>query len=1038
MSSATPPSPALPLDELLTHAGWAQRLARRLVEDAAAADDVVQELWLAALRRPPQADRPLRPWIARVVRRLAGRRQRGELRREWREERARASAERAGGEPADEVVARAEAHQRLGEAVLTLAEPLRQTVLWCYFDGLSPTQIAARQGVPAGTVRWRLAEARRLLRARLEAGSDGDRRAWCRALLPLAAWSPGARAAAGVLLTTSLGGLLTMKTFVQVLGALALLLFAWLASGTVVRVVPAPTPESADDAAARATIDPSRDDPAPGRSEVPGAAPPGGPVAPAAADAPALAAPTVVRARFVDPVGRAVAGVRLACDDLPGDLAARSDADGRVELSVPGSPAASAALVATHVDFARIARSVVLAPGTHVDLGTLRLEPGAAVSGRVIDETGRPVAGADVRVAGHGPDIDVGGGLRMASQDRTGAASDTSDDDGRFRLDGLARGGLQVVAELGSSTDRDWLRGSVELALDGGELRGVELRVAPPVDPRRRIRIQVREPAGAPVRWAMVRLEDGWRSTTGTTADERGEVFWHPAGAGPFRVVVTDPGDRYAPLAIEDVQAGADLEARFSPPRALALELRSPRGPVTEAVEVVVRGLPDSALGAMFGGPDSGELLQSLREVPAEGTVALRVPATAFVVSVRAPGHRAARIGPLAPAAVGARLAVALEPCATVAGRVVAGGMPVAGAELTLHRRARFRTEIDGFPVWLDPAPLDRALTGADGRYELTWRDDVAVCVRAVADGFAVAESEELPVGAVADAVELRLDQGGVLEGRAAAGAGPTVGISRGDGFARSARVDADGRYRFERVQPGRYRVRLMAVEQQPGQQFATSLPLPPHRVVPTDCEVFAGATTVFDLASGAAGSAALDLRVRVGGRSLAGARVEVAASATPVGDAPQSWAHGTLDAAGSARLEHLAAGPHRVVVEHAGLRIEAEVALQDGVVRADLDWPATGTVVVADVPDADVRATWVAPFAFLRCDPGGATVRFALDGAGAVTLRDVPAGAAALERAPKQDELVESARSGAPLDVVRVRSFEVAAGARTDVAFPR
>ena len=52
---------------LLAHAAWLRRLARSLVGDGAAADDLVQETWVAALRRPPAEDRPVRPWLRRVL-----------------------------------------------------------------------------------------------------------------------------------------------------------------------------------------------------------------------------------------------------------------------------------------------------------------------------------------------------------------------------------------------------------------------------------------------------------------------------------------------------------------------------------------------------------------------------------------------------------------------------------------------------------------------------------------------------------------------------------------------------------------------------------------------------------------------------------------------------------------------------------------------------------------------------------------------------------------------------------------------------------
>ena len=38
-------------EEMLEHSGWVRALARALVRDAATADDIAQETWLAALRR---------------------------------------------------------------------------------------------------------------------------------------------------------------------------------------------------------------------------------------------------------------------------------------------------------------------------------------------------------------------------------------------------------------------------------------------------------------------------------------------------------------------------------------------------------------------------------------------------------------------------------------------------------------------------------------------------------------------------------------------------------------------------------------------------------------------------------------------------------------------------------------------------------------------------------------------------------------------------------------------------------------------------
>ena len=62
------PDSPVTFDDLLAHRGWVRALARRLVGDASRADDVEQEVWLTALRRPPTHARSLRAWIGRVVR----------------------------------------------------------------------------------------------------------------------------------------------------------------------------------------------------------------------------------------------------------------------------------------------------------------------------------------------------------------------------------------------------------------------------------------------------------------------------------------------------------------------------------------------------------------------------------------------------------------------------------------------------------------------------------------------------------------------------------------------------------------------------------------------------------------------------------------------------------------------------------------------------------------------------------------------------------------------------------------------------------
>lgn len=57
-----------------------------------------------------------------------------------------------------------ERDQKLHEAVEALSEKIRETVKMHYFEGLSVAEIAERQCLPTGTVKWRLSEGRRQLR----------------------------------------------------------------------------------------------------------------------------------------------------------------------------------------------------------------------------------------------------------------------------------------------------------------------------------------------------------------------------------------------------------------------------------------------------------------------------------------------------------------------------------------------------------------------------------------------------------------------------------------------------------------------------------------------------------------------------------------------------------------------------------------------------------------------------------------------------------------------------------------------------------
>ncbi len=155
--------------KLLKHEAFVRRIASFLLKDPNDVDDVTQDLWVRALQREETDSRSLRAWLTSTMRSMVGNRKRGAGRRAAHER----SASVCEGLPCpmDEWTLR----QEVVTAVLALDEPFRSTIVWAYGEGLSPSQIAQRQGIPVGTVRSRLHRAHGKLRQVLASDDDGHR-----------------------------------------------------------------------------------------------------------------------------------------------------------------------------------------------------------------------------------------------------------------------------------------------------------------------------------------------------------------------------------------------------------------------------------------------------------------------------------------------------------------------------------------------------------------------------------------------------------------------------------------------------------------------------------------------------------------------------------------------------------------------------------------------------------------------------------------------------------------------------------------------
>src|SRR5688572_5823556 len=388
--------PATPVafESLIAHREWVRRLARSLVLDEARAADLEQEVWLEALVRPPREGRSPRGWLATALRHNAIDESRVDSRRAARE---RAAARREAEPSSAELVAEADALQRVVRAVLDLDEPYRSTLLRRFFEDLGPTAIAEREGVSVETVRTRLRRGLDLVRARFDREHEGDRRAWCLLMVPLARRA-GPLESAGAAAAGSAAGLLALlssKAAIAgaVLAVAGLGMWAWSASG--VPPVPAPPPEGpAGVAAAKA--------PAPPPAPVPAA------TAPAPEPERGMRVEVLVRDSADRPVPDAAVALlegndREGLPFFPTDArelslappspreSRRTDAEGRAIFEA--LPAGDWSLVATARDGASRPTRVRSTLGGAPPPLRLLLLPAHTVEGRILRADGKPIEG---------------------------------------------------------------------------------------------------------------------------------------------------------------------------------------------------------------------------------------------------------------------------------------------------------------------------------------------------------------------------------------------------------------------------------------------------------------------------------------------------------------------------------------------------------------------------------------------------------------------------------------------------------------------
>lgn len=636
-------------DFYLAHRDYVRMLARRLVYDPHAADDLFQSAWLAALQRPPRDDHAPRRWLARIVRNLAS--------KTWLRTRRRQQREQHWEPPPppsspDAVLAHEQERRRLVDALLALEEPYRATLIARFFDGLEPPQIAARDGLPVETVRTRLKRGLERLRERLLR----DPAHAVAFLHGLQLGAPGA----GAVLRHVVQGMMLMHTKKLLLSAGILLVAAigWLALPP-----PAPARRGAD-AAPPAVV--AADLAAPAATTQP---PPGQPEShrvamPAANEAAGATGTLEVHVRWADHRPAADIEVHVtainASNHAAGTVGRRTGSDGNARF--PGLEP-GAAWVACD----RGAQQPCTILAGERSAATLTIDQGLLVRGHVHDHDGRPVSGAQIHLryrfephAGHvvahtGADgafaiVDAPAGPHLAvcafAADRaptpqqvvTGRAGDTVDVTLRF----AARGGAvlgRVVDPLGAPVVGAFVLLGRDLGVDLARAKAAGSAPLPPVDAR------------------------------GTNTDERGEWRVDGLAAGPMPVLVLAP--RCAPWqgeAFVVAEAAVRCDAVLLPGVRLQGTVRDERGAPLAGATVQV----------------SHSLVQTWRTTTdANGAYALDgLPTTSFTAIATSPGAGEARTTQAGAAGATLPWDPVLQRATTLRGRLLAAGQPVAGARI--------------------------------------------------------------------------------------------------------------------------------------------------------------------------------------------------------------------------------------------------------------------------------------------------------------------------------------------------------------------
>lgn len=501
----------------------------------------------------------------------------------------------------------------------------------------------------------------------------------------------------------------------------------------------------------------------------------------------------LVRDATSRPIEGAQVGALADGDDRPPTLGAYLDrgvdpgetltgAEGRFVLD--GLDSGFYRVVATHVGHAPgEVRGVEVRAGRDTADVELRLGAGATVTGRVT-AGGSPLEGALVyaRPTEGAPDSPL---------DELGPPPVSTGADGRYRLENLPAGRLDLVAEADG-----YLAASRALELEeGAHLEAGDLELGSGLS----IAGQVVDERGAPLRGAMVSVYGAAAGGgSGTTSPEgRFEV----RGLGPGVYTLQAWAEGFANRVVEGVSAGD-----------LSVHLVLGRNGRIEGQLLAAGGRPETAFSFVLR--SEGYTYSAPADAAHDGRFVLaEVPPGVYELEVSVPGYAPARVASVAVAAgeVTRGVVVRLAQGGTVRGVVVAGRerRPVEGATVMVESE-----------VGVTAAGVEAVRTGPDGEFTLRNVPEGVHTLRVVHPDHAEAfvAGVRASEGGVTQGLEVLLSQGGLVRGRVlrsedqrpVAGAAVYVGDTYGE-------TDAQGVFAV-RAQAGLYTIRVWAEGRQEGE----------------------------------------------------------------------------------------------------------------------------------------------------------------------------------------------------------------------------